>query len=85
MTTMADLHQLVDELPADEVEVAAHLLQALRARATLAAEGRLADVHRGPRRSSLGILKDFGPAPTEDEIDEARRELWGISPKRNER
>jgi hypothetical protein len=29
-----------------------------------------------PKRSLLGILADFGPAPSAKEIDEIRREMW---------
>ncbi|MDQ2808793.1 MAG: hypothetical protein M3Z04_18100 [Chloroflexota bacterium] len=34
-----------------------------------------------PRRSLLGALAHLGPAPSAEEIDEARREAWGNSPK----
>jgi len=30
-----------------------------------------------PRRSLLGILSDCGPAPSDEDIAEARREMWG--------
>lgn len=31
----------------------------------------------GRERSLLGLCKDLGPAPSEEDIDEARREAWG--------
>jgi thioredoxin-like negative regulator of GroEL len=31
-----------------------------------------------PKRSLLGVLEEFGPAPSADEIDEVRREMWSI-------
>lgn len=34
-----------------------------------------------PRRSLLGILADLGPAPSAEEIDEARREAWANFPR----
>ena len=34
-----------------------------------------------PRDSLLGLWEDFGPAPTEEEIDEARREAWANFPR----
>jgi hypothetical protein len=34
-----------------------------------------------PKRSLLGILEDYGPAPSAEEIDEARREMWGNFPR----
>jgi len=30
-----------------------------------------------PRRSLLGVLAHLGPAPSAEDIDEARREMWG--------
>ena len=30
-----------------------------------------------PRQSWRGLLADLGPAPSAEEIDEARREMWG--------
>lgn len=29
-----------------------------------------------PTRSLLGLVKDLGPAPSEEQIDEARTEAW---------
>lgn len=34
-----------------------------------------------PKRSLLGLWADFGPAPSAEEIDEARREMWGNFPR----
>ena len=34
-----------------------------------------------PRRSLLGILAPYGSAPSAEEIDEARREMWGNFPR----
>jgi hypothetical protein len=37
---------------------------------------------RGHRsRSLLGLLKDFGPAPSADEIELARQETWANFPR----
>ena len=36
---------------------------------------------RGPRRSSYGALAHLGPAPSAEEIDEARREMWANVPR----
>lgn len=33
-----------------------------------------------PRRSLLGILAEYGHAPSAEDIDEARREMWGNFP-----
>ncbi|MDX2039767.1 MAG: hypothetical protein SF097_00895 [Acidobacteriota bacterium] len=34
-----------------------------------------------PRRSLRGLLADLGPAPSAEEIDEAKREMWGNFPR----
>lgn len=34
-----------------------------------------------PRRSLRGLLSDLGPAPSAEDIDEARREMWGNFPR----
>ncbi|MEO8611137.1 MAG: hypothetical protein ABI690_24790 [Chloroflexota bacterium] len=34
-----------------------------------------------PRRSLLGLAADLGPAPSAEDIDEARREMWGNFPR----
>ncbi len=36
---------------------------------------------RGGSRSLLGLLKDFGPAPSAHEIDVARHEAWASFPR----
>ncbi|HEY3228809.1 MAG TPA: hypothetical protein VGJ87_06285 [Roseiflexaceae bacterium] len=34
-----------------------------------------------PRRSLRGLLADLGPAPSAEEMDEARREAWANFPR----
>lgn len=34
-----------------------------------------------PRRSMLGLLADLGPAPSDEDIEEARREMWKNFPR----
>ncbi len=34
-----------------------------------------------PKRSLLGLCADLGPAPSAEEIDEARREAWANFPR----
>jgi hypothetical protein len=36
---------------------------------------------RQPLRSLEGILKQYGPAPSAEDIDEARREMWANFPR----
>lgn len=44
-------------------------------------ERELASGERKPGVSLFGILKDHGPAPTEEEIDESRREMLANFPR----
>ncbi len=34
-----------------------------------------------PRKSLLGLWADLGPAPSAEDIDEARREMWANFPR----
>jgi hypothetical protein len=34
-----------------------------------------------PRTSLLGLWKNYGPALTKDEIDQARKEMWANFPR----
>ncbi len=34
-----------------------------------------------PKRSLRGILSGYGPAPSAEDIDQARREMWGNFPR----
>jgi len=36
----------------------------------------------GPKKSLLGFLSDLGPAPSADEIDQARLEAWSNFPRK---
>jgi hypothetical protein len=42
---------------------------------------KLAGQTPAPRRSSYGVLAHLGPAPSAEEIDEARREAWANFPR----
>ena len=45
-------------------------------RLTLGLEHQLAEEKSRPRRSAYGIAADLGPAPSAEDIDEVRREMW---------
>lgn len=70
------------------VEVALHILRQLPPRDRLRviamalpeAERELPDRPR-PRNSLYGALAHLGPAPSAEEIDEARREAWANFPR----
>ena len=44
-------------------------------------EEDLKPAQRKPRRSLLGVLEHYGQAPSAEEIDEARREMWVNFPR----
>jgi hypothetical protein len=46
-------------------------------------QGKYAPPEKKPRQSIRGALADLGPAPSAEEIDEARREAWG-NPSRDD-
>lgn len=43
--------------------------------------GKFSPPEQKPFRSLYGALKDFGPSPSKEEIDEARREAWSNFPR----
>jgi hypothetical protein len=44
-------------------------------------ERALVGAPQAPRTSLCGILRDLGPAPSAEDIDEARREAWSNFPR----
>jgi len=44
-------------------------------------QGRAVTQEKKPFRSLWGALADLGPAPSAEEIDEARREAWANFPR----
>jgi hypothetical protein len=70
-TTLLDtiLAQARDLSPLDKIRLIERLMPQLEQDFT----------QTGPTttRSLLGIAEDLGPAPSTEEIDEARREAWG--------
>jgi hypothetical protein len=50
-----------------------HLIQQLASEI----ERELSQIESQPRRSLWGLCADLGSAPSAEEIDEARRDIWG--------
>ena len=44
-------------------------------------ETDLAETDKRPKKSVYSLLSDLGPAPSAEDIDEARREMWGNFPR----
>jgi hypothetical protein len=68
--SIEELIEFADQLSAKErARLAEHLVSGLAR--------ELDEAPPTPRRSLLGILAEYGPAPSDEEIAEARREMWG--------
>jgi len=50
-------------------------------RLTTGLEQQLVNEKPKPRRSIYGIVADLGPAPSAEDIDEVRREVWKNFPR----
>ena len=78
---MAQIQPNLDEVvqlakglsPADQLRLVKRLLPGL--------EAKVETVDRRPLRSSYGALRDLGPAPSAEDIDEVRREMWRNFPR----
>lgn len=67
------LSQALDLAPRDKARLIARLAAALDQELLLGG--------RRPPRSLHGILKDLGPAPSAEDIDDMRREAWANFPR----
>lgn len=75
---MSDTFQQVVELalslsPLERVRLVEKLVSVL--------EHDLSEQTKQPRKSLYGLCADLGPAPSAEEIDQARREMWGNFPR----
>jgi hypothetical protein len=75
--TQANLDEVVQLAkglsPADQLRLVERLLPGL--------ETKVETVNKKPLRSSYGALRDLGPAPSAEDIDEVRREMWRNLPR----
>ena len=70
--TLDAVLSLARRLPArDQLRLVARLAESLAGR----------EVSDLPAPSLAGLLADLGPAPSEEDIDEVRREMWGNFPR----
>ena len=73
-TNLDEVVRLAKELsPADQLWLVKRLLPGL--------EAKVETVDNKPLRSSYGALADLGPAPSAEDIDEVRREMWRNFPR----
>lgn len=73
-TEFNEVIALVDQLSSlEKIRLVEHIMEKL--------EADLHETQKKPRRSLLGVLAKYGPAPSAEEIDEARREMWGNFPR----
>lgn len=61
--------------PSDQARLISHLAEVIEN--TFEAQ----ETSPTARRSLRGLLADLGPAPSAEDIDEARREMWGNFPR----
>jgi hypothetical protein len=72
--TLEDVLKLVEQLSPEDK-------RRLVERVTTEVESVPSAEPRTPKRSLLGIVSDLGPAPSAEDIDEARREAWKNFPR----
>lgn len=71
---LEDVFQLVNQLPArDKVRLIAWMAPAI--------ERELPQKQVKSRKSLWGVWADLGPAPSAEDIDQARREEWSNFPR----
>jgi hypothetical protein len=71
----------VETLLSQALSLAPHDKARLIERLSAALARELLMSGRQPLQSMRGILKGYGPAPSAEEIDEARREMWANFPR----
>ncbi len=71
----------LDEIVALAVRLSAVDKVRLLERVIATLEDDLMATRPAPRRSLRGLWADLGPAPSAEEIDEARREAWANFPR----
>lgn len=79
-----ELMARIRRLPPSKRQQIEEMVRSLEDGPTAGASPSVPDQHTTPRpplRSLRGFLRDLGPAPSEDAIDEARREMWGTFPR----
>ena len=73
-TVMEQIRELAKTLsPGQQLMLIGELVASLRY--------NLAPDEKRPSRSLYGAMKDLGPAPSAEDIDEARREAWANFPR----
>lgn len=71
MTTLEMIAQKAKDLTPEKQREVLDFLELLRAR----------DVPSKPRRSAAGLLADLGVDLSDEDIDQARREMWSDFPR----
>ena len=73
LMTVEQVITLIRQLsPRDQLRIVAQVLPELE---------RAMPTVPQPRKSLLGLCADLGPAPSAEEIEEARREAWANFPR----
>jgi hypothetical protein len=61
--------------PSDQARLISHLAEVIEN------TFEIQEISPPARRPLRGLLADLGPAPSAEDIDEARREMWGNFPR----
>ena len=83
-----DLLQRIRWLPPAKRKKLDEIVRALEMAPPPASEvgdGSAAETANAPRPPLRGLLRDLGPAPSTEVIDEARHEMWGNFPREDVR
>lgn len=76
--TEARLEEILTLINALPLEDRVKLIERIAAGVTYDLTGKETTAQKvKPTKSLLGLLADLGPAPTAEDIDEVRREMWG--------
>jgi hypothetical protein len=78
---MSDQPAVLDEVVAQALRLSRIDKVRLVERVAEHLEQDLAEDHPRPRRSLYGLWAHLGPAPSAEEIDEARKEMWAKFPR----
>jgi hypothetical protein len=80
--TLAGVLDLAQQLSSsDQLRLVARLTDLLAERVALPTPSEVEKGQEQPKFTIRGLLADLGPAPSAEDIDEVRREMWANFPR----
>ena len=67
--------------PSDQLRLVARLTDTLAERGAALTQAGIEKGNEQPKFTTHGLLADLGPAPSAEDIDEVRREMWANFPR----